>query len=160
MKTLACLLTLLLAAPLMAQQPAAPRPPLQAPKDAKFFNGKWYAVVLEKIDWPKAKAKCEARKGQLAIVHDKETWDFVRGLTKLSVWLGATDEKTEGEWLWVDGSKMDFTAWAPDNPDNAGGIQHYLVMWRGEIWQDIEKQWNGYPIMPTVGYICEWKANP
>lgn len=137
-------------------QTAAPKPPLSAPADAKLFKGKWYAVVFEKMDWPRAKVKCEAKGGQLAVIPDQETWDFVKALTTSPVWLGATDEKNEGEWIWVDGSKVTFTAWDRDQPDNTGGKQNYLVMWRGSVWQDIEKQWDIYAPMPTVGYVCEW----
>jgi hypothetical protein len=158
MKTITCLLLLLIAVNITGQQPTSPRPPIGAPANAKFFHGKWYAVVLDKLDWHRAKTKCEERAGQLAVIHDEPTWAFIKSLTKASVWLGATDEKIEGEWVWVDGRPMTFTAWDAKQPDNVRNNQHYLVMWRGSVWQDIGKKWDAYTPMPTVGYICEWKS--
>jgi hypothetical protein len=133
------------------------RPPLSAPKDAVLHNGKWYAVILDKMDWPRAKAKCEGMGGRLAVAHREETWKFIKDLTKVSVWLGATDEKIEGEWVWVDGTKMGFTSWGSGQPDNVGGTEHYLSTWRGD-WNDAPKNWDFSKESPVVGYICEWDA--
>src|SRR6188508_2553976 len=81
-----------------AQTTPDPKPPLAAPKDAKFFNWKWYAVIHEKVSWQTARDKCARTGGQLVVIPDKATWVFVKGLTKTKVWMGATDEKVEGEW--------------------------------------------------------------
>jgi hypothetical protein len=135
----------------------APRPPLSAPKDAKLFNWKWYAVFPDKVSWQVARDKCVRLGGQLAVIPDKATWDFVKGLTTTRVWLGATDEKLEGEWVWVDGTKMTFTAWTQNNPDNAHGQEHYLSTVPAQgAWNDVMKDWDGYKSVPIVGYICEW----
>ncbi|XP_063404354.1 uncharacterized protein LOC134687826 [Mytilus trossulus] len=33
-------------------------------------------------------------------------------------WIGGTDEKVEGEWLWVEsGNPLTYTNWAPGTPD-------------------------------------------
>ena len=113
--------------------------------------------MLEKVDWPRAKAKCDALGGQLVVIHDEATWKFVKNLTKASVWIGATDEKTEGEWVWVDGTKMTFTSWAAGQPDNQGGAENYLSTWRGD-WNDAPKDWNFQKESPVQGYICEWSV--
>ncbi|OAI57603.1 hypothetical protein AYO49_06520 [Verrucomicrobiaceae bacterium SCGC AG-212-N21] len=142
-----------------AQTTPAPKPPLSAPKDAKLFNRKWYAVFQEKVSWSTAREKCERMGGQLVVVHDKLTWDYVAGLTQVRVWLGASDEKLEGEWVWVDGKKMTFTAWADVNPTNSGGKEHYLSFTpKSGQWNDVPKDWDYYKEAPIVGYICEWEA--
>ncbi|VDK49471.1 unnamed protein product [Cylicostephanus goldi] len=28
------------------------------------------------------------------------------------------------DWTWTDGTKVDYLAWAPTQPDNAGGVEH------------------------------------
>ncbi|OYW27236.1 MAG: hypothetical protein B7Z47_06850, partial [Chthoniobacter sp. 12-60-6] len=61
-----------------AQSPKAPKPPIGVPAAAKLFNGKWYHVYLEKVDWARAKAKCQAAGGQLVVIPDAATWDFVK----------------------------------------------------------------------------------
>lgn len=137
-----------------------PKPPLNAPKDAKLFNWKWYAVIQEKVSWQVARDKCARMGGQLVVIPDEATWKFVNGLTKTRVWLGATDEKVEGEWVWVDGSKMTFTAWFKGAPDNNLAKEHYLTTGPKHEgrWNDAPKEWDFYKELPVVGYICEWNA--
>lgn len=143
-----------------AQQAPAPRRPLSAPTDAKLFKGKWYAVITDKVSWSSARDKCARMGGQLVVIPDEATWTFVKALPTGRVWLGATDDKVEGEWLWVDGSKMTFSAWAPNNPSNDRGREHYMTTTPGQDnqWNDAPKDWDAYEQFPVVGYICEWKA--
>ena len=47
--------------------PAAPKPPVGVPVDAKFFNGKWYRVYFEKLNWHAARDKCKMLGGQLVM---------------------------------------------------------------------------------------------
>jgi hypothetical protein len=133
-----------------------PKPPPTAPKDAKLSRGKWYAVIYEKVAWPVAREKCERMGGQLVVIHDPTTWAFVQKLTNQRVWLGATDENLEGEWVWVDGKKMTFTAWSPGNPSNSNAKEHYLSTTDTRLWNDTGKEWEHYKQDPVVGYICEW----
>jgi hypothetical protein len=141
------------------QQPASPRqPPLGIPNDAKYFNGKWYRVYTEKLNWAEARDKCARLGGQLCVVPDEATWCFVKSLAPgAQLWLGATDEKVTGVWKWIDDTPFTFTAWGRLQPDNSGGNQHYLFILKGE-WNDIQKdgKWTS-PDIRVVGYICEWK---
>jgi hypothetical protein len=133
-------------------QTAPQKPPIGVPSDAKWFNGKWYHVYLEQVTWERAKEKCAAAKGQLAVVPDAATWDFIKRLSPGRIWLGATDEHSEGIWKWVDGTPMTFKAWSKHEPNNYRGREHYLVA-IDESWNDLARD------SPTVGFICEWKAN-
>ncbi len=146
----------LLAGVCLAQTP--PKPPVGVPADAKFFQGKWYRVYLEKgLTWHRAKAKCQQLGGQLLTVSDASTWTFAQTLTKGPIlWIGATDEETTGLWKWIDGSPLSFTAWEPGQPDNAKGIQHYAVMNKAGKWDDLQKEVKSGPF-EVMGFICEWK---
>jgi hypothetical protein len=136
--------------------PAVPKRPLGVPADAKHFNGRWYKVVLEKKSWHAARDKCKEMGGQLVTVPDAATWEFVKGLgAGRLLWIGATDEVTARQWLWVDGSRVVFSAWTQGQPDNRNGTEHYAIM--GKTWADVERdqksgQW------AVVGFICEWRA--
>ena len=139
-------------APLAAQQPAERRPPVGIPSEAKLFNGKWYHLFLERAGWKQARDKCTRLGGQLVVIPDATTQEFVQQLSKgLHIWLGATDEKTEGLWLWVDGTEMKFSAWGKWQPDNGNKREHYLDLWDG-LWNDSAQN---SPL--NVGFICEWK---
>ena len=158
MKTL--IFTVFIVASALAQLPAPPsaalpKRPLGVPADAKPFNGRWYKVVLEKKSWHAARDKCKEMGGQLVTIPDAATWEFVKGLTGgAKLWIGATDEVTEGKWVWIDGSPLTFTDWAPGEPNNFGAAEHYLAV-NGKQWNDLPKQ---YAINNSVvvGFLCEW----
>jgi hypothetical protein len=131
------------------------KPPISVPADAKHFNGHWYKVFLEKCTWRRAKERCGTLGGRLAVISDEPTWAFVKGLTPAIVWLGATDEETEGVWKWVDGTELTFKAWLPKQPDNIRGKEHYLAT-RGDKWNDVPLDGKS-GAKEVVGFICEWK---
>ena len=132
-------------------------PPQGVPSDAKQFKGKWYKVYIGKpTSWSAAKNKCQANKGQLAVIPDEATWTFIKQLSgDLDLWLGATDEKVEGVWTWVDGTPLTFNAWNRGGPSNSDNVQHYLHTQKPG-WDDIDKDGEG----KVIGYICEWNGKP
>lgn len=141
-----------------AQQPVVPAPPPGVHPEAKLFNGWWYRVYFEQMDWRRSKRECERLGGQLAIIPDEQTWNFVKTLTKQRVWLGATDEDQEGEWKWIDGTPLSFTAWDDGEPNNVNKKEHYLCRSPFGGWADTVEKWDGYSQWAVSGYICQWKA--
>jgi serine/threonine protein kinase len=131
---------------------SAGKPPVGMPADAIPFNGKWYRFYPEHPTWHAARDKCAKAGGMLATIPDKATWDFVKGLIgERWVWLGASDEKSEGQWVWMDGTPLTLTKWQKDEPNNTGAKQHYLRA-SNKGWRDDEKQ-----APEIVGYVCEWR---
>lgn len=159
MKTL--IFTVFIAASALAQVPALPgaalpKRPLGVPADAQHFAGRWYKVVLEKKAWHAARDKCKEMGGQLVTIPDAATWEFVKTLTGgASVWLGATDEVTEGVWKWADGTGLKNGYWYPAQPDNARGIEHYLSTYKG-LWNDVPKSGEFLPGTFVSGFVCQW----
>ena len=147
------LLTLLLALPsVQAQQPTA-KPPLGVPSDAEFHQSRWYRVYLGQQTWLTASQKCEQLGGTLAVVQDKETHEFLKRLAnQRTLWLGASNEQFGGDWKWVDGSKMTFTAWASGQPNNLQNRQHWLLLSSSGRWMDTDHKSSS-----AKGFICEWK---
>ena len=93
--------------------------------------------------------------GQLAVIPDAASQKFIGQLANgLQLWLGATDEKVNKLWVWVDGTPVKFTSWAATQPDNTDGVEHYLQTF------DAKGHWNdgAEDDRFVVGYICEWKA--
>lgn len=136
-----------------AEQPTTKAPPVGVPADAKPFNGKWYRLYLERTTWRRARDKCRTVGGQLACIHDAPTQAFLADFGKgLQLWIGATDEKVEGLWVWVDGTEMKFKAWIPGEP-SGGRSENFLVLGRrpGAPWFDAPEN------LEIAGFICEWK---
>ena len=136
------------------KQPMLAKRPASAPSDAREFSGRYFKAIRAKVTWAEAKERCERGGGRLAVIPEAETWAFLKPLCGTTVlWLGATDKEVEGTWKWVDGTQMDFKAWAQAQPDNAGGTEHYLQTRFGG-WNDA-----GQKDGVVVGYVCEWKSD-
>lgn len=149
-----------LATPPMVGTSSARKPPVGVPADAQYFDGKWYRVYTDECPWSDAKQRCEARYGgRLAVIPDARTWEFVRKMTNERwFWLGATNEAPGGEWKWIDGTPMTFTAWAGGQPDSVGGREHYLHTGLGDDggWNDAPKD-GKLGRRRVAGYVCEWR---
>lgn len=88
----------------------------------------------------------------MVVIPDEVTWVFVKSLSPAHLWIGATDEKVEGVWMWVDGTPVTSGYWHANEPSNLHGNQHYMSLVRGGM-DDLELKHRD-----PVGYICEWKA--
>ena len=131
------------------------------PKDATPFKGNHYKVFYEALSWQEAELKCANIGGYLASIKSKEVNEFIYKLGKGNcLWLGASDELNEGNWIWRDGSAVTYTNWASKEPDNwYDGAEHWLVIsWPGERYSN--GQWGDtrdHKREEIVGYVCEWE---
>lgn len=124
----------------------------KCPTDCVCHKGHKFKLFTNTKTWAEAKADCEARGGHLVTSTSKEKNDFLASITgKTSVWLGATDEETEGVWKWINGEKWDYTNWhCHVQPDNIGSKEHYLQF----TWNGVGK-WNDLPATSKLAYVCE-----
>ncbi len=127
------------------------------PEGAESFKGKKYFVYDDSISWNRARVRCADASGQLAVIPDQATQTFITELANgRSLWIGASDQKKEGVWTWVDGTKMDFRAFASSQPNNAGeNGQNFLACRSGGFWYDADDKDE-----VIRGYICEWPDSP
>jgi hypothetical protein len=128
----------------------------QHPPDAVPFNGHWYKVFEGKRSWHEAARLCSEMGGSLACIESGEEQEFIARLAAgryLS--LGGTDEAAEDRWVWVNGSPFIYSCWMTGQPNNYGGIEHFLATYDGGEWIDVADSGDGY-WMPA-GYICEWE---
>ena len=129
--------------------------PAQAAKDAPgrpdVFRGHFYHVVNEPLTWHEAVAYCEQDGGNLVTINSAEEDQFVYNLAPYG-WLGASDEAVEGTWVWVTGEPFSYTNWAPYEPNNLDGVEHYLSYWGDEY----PGQWNDMPTSVQT-FVCEYE---
>ena len=89
--------------------------------------------------WSQAKSDAAARGGRLAVFATAVQWQaFVQSMNS-SVgqgWIGLTDEVSEGQWSWIDGSLPSFTDWYPGEP--SGGIENYALWYSARE----SRRWN------------------
>lgn len=142
-------------APVADKKAPAEKPTKGRPADAKPFGKHFYKVFKERISWHDARKKCEAMGGHLVCIETKEEQKFIAELAADKYYyLGATDEKKEDEWKWINGSKWEFTQWMDGQPNNWSGKEHYLATYDGGEWVDVAAKGRGF-WMP-IGFICEW----
>ena len=117
---------------------------------SRHWNGHEYRLIPSYKTWAEAKLDCEARGGHLVTITSSAENTLVTGLTHMgSVWIGLTDEITEGEFQWVTGEAVDYTNWAPGEPNDAGGEDYTELYDSGE--------WNDIPSGQSHPYVCEWE---
>ncbi|XP_059175733.1 uncharacterized protein LOC131955580 [Physella acuta] len=116
-------------------------------KTAKEFENICYELFTTKMNWAQAQKYCSNFNGlrSLAKVYSPFVLDFLNSLrppnTVLSeggrVWLGASDQLQEGEWLWTDGTKANLTSmWGKNEPNNLGGKEHCLQLYLTHLNDD------------------------
>ncbi|MCX6975596.1 MAG: flagellin [Verrucomicrobia bacterium] len=120
-----------------------------------------YSVISGSFSWREAKADAEAKGGHLATITSQDEWDKILSIGNLNssnLWLGGTDENTEGSWEWVTGETWSFTNWHPGQPDGAlVENEDYLHKFASStFWNDWPSD-NGNPGLQneTVGYLLE-----
>ncbi|XP_005109938.1 hepatic lectin [Aplysia californica] len=114
-----------------------------------------YRVFQETpLTWGGARKKCELLGGFLAEIHDHASLEYVNRLfarSGNSLWVGASDQGQEGNWIWVMSKKpLVVEDWRLDQPDNYKGNEHCL-----QIKEDSGKYWNDLACNTTLGYLCQ-----
>jgi tetratricopeptide (TPR) repeat protein len=103
-------------------------------------------------NWKSAQSYCEALGGYLVTIQDAAENEFLDELSPGQVWIGATDEEQEGEWVWVTGEPWDYTNWDTSEPSNNDG-EHYLYLTWRDVWDDVD-------LSVQMDFVCEWDPEP
>ena len=96
----------------------------------------------EKKNWTEAEKFCKSKEGHLASVTSQDIHNFILeevGKRKIKVWIGATDQESEGTWKWSDYSPFDFKGWIyqPDVDTKVNCVELYNTT-EGQGWNDLE----------------------
>jgi hypothetical protein len=107
--------------------------PVESGKTPRYYNpatGHDYQLIDTAMSWHDAKTACEKLGGHLATATSDAENEFIfRCFGQDHVcWLGATDEKQEGDWKWVTGEPWQYTNWMTGEPSNYGNAEHYLTL--------------------------------
>ncbi|XP_034552304.1 galactose-specific lectin nattectin-like [Notolabrus celidotus] len=126
------------------------------PAEWTQFGDHCYMYNFSPKDWADAEVSCVNHGGNLASVHTKEQYDFIRSVIKTATggeaqtWVGGYDAAKEGVWLWSDGSKFEkftFKFWGPHEPSNYQGKENCLeINFRGSA--------NDIACNAKLGYMC------
>ncbi|XP_009864745.1 PREDICTED: hepatic lectin-like [Apaloderma vittatum] len=99
-------------------------------REWEYFDGKCYYFSLSKMNWFKAKEQCEEMRAHLAVIDSYAEQNFITFRTRNErFWIGLTDQNSEGEWEWIDGTD-------------------YRHVWVSGKWNDVHCTFECY-------YVCE-----
>ena len=127
-----------------------------------------YLFLPGPIKWDDAVARCEEENSSLVEVETAVEQDALaeEALKKkgdiFGFWIGMTDRKEEGRWVWQSGKEVNFTAWHGNQPDNRGNNQNCGNIWLGGRGEKGGKWDDANGMFPQIGNliygaICEFK---
>ncbi|MBD2269110.1 hypothetical protein H6F62_10130 [Anabaena sp. FACHB-1391] len=110
------------------------------------YNGKFY-LLSNAGTWTQAQAQAVTLGGNLVTVNDAAENQFLVntfGGTE-GLWIGLTDEVTEGTFKWANGEAVTYTNWAPGEPNDDGGQDYAWINFQnpGE-WDDAGDTFNNF----------------
>ena len=101
--------------------------------------GSSYYMSKAPVRWQEGEDYAVSIGGHLVSINSSEEESFLKSNFARG-WIGLTDEGSEGNWRWTDGSPVTYTNWGSGQPDNTRGIQHYGQVWDGSgRWDDAEE---------------------
>jgi len=104
--------------------------------------------------WHDALSACSERGLHLASVHSQLEQDFIWGLSYgKHLWIGVNDLASEGNFVWSDGSAVDYTNWRSGQPDGDDS-------WNcGHMESGYDGEWADYTCSNTYGVVCRGVPN-
>ncbi|XP_068431961.1 CD209 antigen-like protein 2 isoform X2 [Clinocottus analis] len=141
-----------------AIKPTTKAPPV-CPVDWHLFNSSCYFVSRTTRDWPESQSFCQSQGAHLAIIHTAEEQTFLWNLLPrghwAAFWFGISDEHTEDQWKWVDGTPLVGGFWEVGEPNNhinedCGYIVKTRVLERVAV-----RSWYDAPCSMYWPFICE-----
>jgi hypothetical protein len=121
-------------------------------------SGSCYILFRAQLDWLSAQEACAALDGHLAtattLAENVLLSQIVPG--NLDVWIGASDEVTEDQFLWVSGETFAFEHWREGEPNNGGENGENCAAVEGD--NNIAGEgclWDDRPCGGGRPYLCE-----
>jgi len=136
----------------LGQAPSAPATVAGIPSDAVAFGGHHYKVFSKRTSWREAFKACRDAGGHLVVAETVEEIIFLKKLAgKGRLWVGAADERSEGNWRWLNGLSVSRkpSYWEPGEPNGKRDQNFASVTSRG--MKDTPSVYRS-----VTGYICEW----
>ena len=128
------------------------------------YDGHFYQVIQQRVDWNTAYNRCISMYGHLATVSSAaENAALARIVTNHggSTWLGACRESwiVQGgdfyKWIWITGEEWTYSNWDGGEPNNYQNLPETCMhMYASSgLWNDYN-----YANTSATAYVCEWDS--
>lgn len=123
------------------------------------YGNKVYRFYTAGIPYALAERYCKELGGNLVKIESEEKNNVIAQKVKelnKPFYIGASDEKAEGKFVWRDGSAVTYTNWSQNEPNNTAdcGGENYVQMYANGKWNDYTGQ------SVDVGFIGEFDKTP
>lgn len=100
------------------------------------YNGHTY-LLSDALSWQEAQNQAVRLGGNLVTINDaaEQTW-LAATFTDI-VWIGYTDQTTEGTFQWISGETATYTNWNQGESNDFNGIEDYAQQYTNGFWNDI-----------------------
>lgn len=123
------------------------------------YGNKVYRFYTAGIPYALAERYCKELGGNLVKIESEEKNNVIAQKVKelnKTFYIGASDEKEEGKFVWRDGSAVTYTNWSQNEPNNSAdcGGENYVQMYANGKWNDYTGQ------SVDIGFIGEFDETP
>ena len=111
-----------------------------------------YYYLLSPATWSASQTEALSLGGNLVTINDAAENEWVYstfgGLNR-ALWIGLTDQDSEGTFSWISGEAFSFSNWSPGEPNNGGGFvsdENYVyIVEANPGWLLTPGMWNDVP---------------
>ncbi|XP_068957542.1 C-type lectin domain family 1 member B-like isoform X2 [Petaurus breviceps papuanus] len=114
----------------------------------RHHGDRCYGFFRQNLTWAESKQYCAKRNATLLKITNQDTLDFLKGRTTFIRWIGLSRRKSDGIWIWEDGSPFSKSVF---KLLGNGEDQHCTYFHKGKIYTSLCEV--------THYLMCEQKAN-
>ncbi|KAM8841881.1 CD209 antigen-like protein C [Synchiropus picturatus] len=114
-----------------------------------------YYVSPVKETWFDSRNFCVERGADLVVINSREEQEFTNQFARIT-WIGLHQQQDNGPWVWVDGTPLTRSFWAPGEPSDDERKDENCTELREHY---IEKSWNDASCRQKNFWICEKKIH-
>ncbi|XP_071950820.1 uncharacterized protein [Antedon mediterranea] len=114
------------------------------------YRGNCYKYFSIKVSWQTARSRCKSYGADLAVIKYSSENYFIGNLIQLNSWIGLTDVKTEGKFVWVhNGESSTYLNFNKGEPNDLGSEECV------EVYNTSPYKWNDESCKSLRAYVCE-----
>ncbi|XP_025097819.1 perlucin-like protein [Pomacea canaliculata] len=131
----------------------------QCPHGWFLHQSSCYGFGSENVTWQDAQDFCMLFGSNLAEIETHEENEFLKNIARTrnyaSMWVGGTDEFSEGFWIWTRSQEpIEFSDWHVGEPSLSFYGENCLMLYR-----PLNYQWNDEKCNVATRFVCEKSAD-